>query len=91
MWPRNLALALAAAILIAGAWGSLRRAPVSPEADTRRRKLEGRRDRLFADLTALEERHRAGQVDPRRYADQRRDLVTALERVYAELDEEAAA
>jgi hypothetical protein len=30
-------------------------------------------------------------VDPQRYATERCDLVAALERIYAELDEEAAA
>jgi hypothetical protein len=52
--------------------------------------LSARRDRLFADLAELEEQHRTGAIDPERFAVRRRELVTALERVYAELDEEAA-
>jgi hypothetical protein len=42
-------------------------------------------------LTALEAQHEAGQTDAELYAAQRRQLVSALERIYAELDEEAAA
>lgn len=90
-WPRNLALALATVILAAGAWGSLRRGRAAAEAEGRRRKLEAKRDKLFGELTALEEKHRHGTVDAQRYGTRRRELVTALERVYAELDEEAAA
>ena len=43
------------------------------------------------EFSALEERHRAGHLDAQRYADERRELVITLERIYAELDEEAAA
>lgn len=90
-WPRDVALAAAVLILLAGAWGGMRGGPVSTGAADRRKKLESRRDRLFAELTSLEAQHRAGALDAHRYAVQRRDLVTALERIYAELDEEAAA
>ena len=47
-------------------------------------------NRLFADLTDLEDQHRTGAIDPERFAQRRRELVAALERVYAALDEEAA-
>jgi hypothetical protein len=91
-WPTTLAVVLAVAILLAGAWGSTR---VGRPDDTafavRRRKLEGRRDRLFAELTALETSHRERTVAPDTYTTRRRELVAALERVYAKLDEEAAA
>jgi hypothetical protein len=90
-WPRNLSLALAAAILAAGAWGALRSRRAGTQGDGRHQKLEARRDRLFGELTALEEKHRAGTIDAQRYELRRRELITALERVYAELDEEAAA
>ncbi len=90
-WPRNVALAAAVVILLAGAWGSMRGGSVSAGSSDRRKKLEARRERLFAELTSVEEQHRAGGLDAHRYAAQRRDLVTALERIYAELDEEAAA
>jgi hypothetical protein len=91
VWPRNLALVLAALILAAGAWGSTRTSTSSPAQAERRRRLEARRDRLFAELTSIEEQHRQNTIDPERYATRRRDLIEALERVYAEMDEEAAA
>jgi hypothetical protein len=90
-WPRNLALALAVVVLAAGVWGSVRSRGAVQQVETRHRKLEAKRDRLFAELTALEERHREGAMDAPRYAVRRRELVTALERVYAEMDGEAAA
>jgi len=91
LWPRNVALGLALLVLGAGAWGSLQRTSAAMGRDNRRRKLEAKRELLFDRVTALEEKHRAGAVDARQYAIERRDLVAALERVYAELDEEAAA
>ena len=90
-WPRNVALGIALVILGAGAWGSVRHTSAAKSRDSRRRKLEAKRELLFDRVTALEEKHRAGGVDARHYAIERRDLVAALERVYAELDEEAAA
>jgi hypothetical protein len=88
-WPRDVALALAIAILAAGAWASTR-ASVTPAADRARARLEQRRERLFADLTALEQQHRAGALDAARYAERRAEIVAALERVYAEIDRRAA-
>jgi hypothetical protein len=90
-WPRNLALALAVAILAAGAWGGMRAGRVGRAHDGRRRKLEARRDELFSELVTLEEQHNSGAADAHGYSSRRRELITALERVYAEMDEEAAA
>jgi hypothetical protein len=90
VWPRNVALGLAAAILAAGVWGSRRRTTASQAEGERRRKLDGRRDRLFAELTSIEEQHRENTIDPERYAARRRELLASLERVYAQLDDEAA-
>ena len=90
-WPRNLALGLAVAILAAGAWGSIRRGTATAAGIGRRRRLEDRRDRLFKELTSLEEQHGGGEVDAQHYALKRGELASALERIYAELDEEAAA
>ena len=88
-WPRNVALALAVAVLAAGVWGS-RRTARRPAGDRTRNRLEAKRTQLLDELTALEQQHRAGQIDPQRYAGRRRDLVAALERVYAEIDRQAA-
>jgi hypothetical protein len=89
-WPRNLALVLAAVILVAGAWGSVRLVRGAASA-SRREKLTAARERLFRELTALEEQHRDGGIDPERYAARRREMIAGLERIYAQLDEEAAA
>jgi hypothetical protein len=91
VWPRNLALALVAAILGAGIWGSVRRGSTGQGDDARRKRLDARRDRLFAELMAIEEQQREHTIDPERYAARRRELLAALERVYAQLDDEAAA
>ena len=91
VWPRNLALALAALIVGAGVWASVRPGRLTAAVQERRRKLAASRDRLFAELTTIEEQHRAGTIDPERYGQRRRELVSSLERIYAELDEEAAA
>jgi hypothetical protein len=91
LWPQNVALTLALLVLAGGLWGSVRTGKPAAAERERRTRLETRRDRLFSELTALEEQQRAGSLDPERYATRRRELVTALERVYAELDEEAAA
>jgi hypothetical protein len=91
VWPRNVALTLAVAILVGGLWGSMRRRrPTAADVD-RRQRLEGRRDRLFTELALLEEQQRARSIDGERYAARRRELVTALERLYADIDEETAA
>ncbi len=90
-WPRNLALALAVLIIVAGVLASRRTSQAAAAEQARLRKLQGKRDRLFAELTSLEERHRTNAIDPSRYSAERRELVTALERVYGEMDEEAAA
>lgn len=89
-WPRNLALALVVLILAGGAWISLRgrgRHVVPAE----RQRLHEQRNRLFNELAALEERHRDGHMDPAVYSSRRQKLVASLERVYAALDEDAAA
>jgi hypothetical protein len=90
-WPRNIALGLAVAVLAAGAWASVRPRAGSRGAAERREKLEARRERLFNELVALEEQNRTGGIDADRFATKRRELVVALERIYAALDEEAAA
>jgi len=91
LWPRNLALLLAITILGAGVWASTRSLKPAAEEQARRKRLDARRERLFAELTAIEQQHRDRTIDPERYAARRKELVAALERVYAELDGEAAA
>ncbi len=90
IWPRNVALAIAGVILLGGLWGMRRRPPSAGEVD-RRRRLEAKRDRLFGELVTLEDQHRSRTIDAERYAARRSELVAALERLYAEIDEAAAA
>lgn len=89
-WPRDVALALALVILLGGAFAAFR-GRTSPAADAERSRLEGERERLFAALTSLETAHRAGSIAAGAFAEQRRQLVVALERVYAALDDQVAA
>jgi hypothetical protein len=88
LWPRNVAIGIAVVILAVGAWASMRTTPRT--TDKVRTRLETKRDQLFAELTAIEEQHRAGRLDPARYTARRQELVTALERVYEEIDRRAA-
>jgi hypothetical protein len=90
VWPRNLALALVVIILAGGAWASMRARARPGTEDKRRNRLETKRSQLFAELTSVEHQHRAGRLDPQRYATRRGELLSALERVYADLDNEAA-
>jgi hypothetical protein len=87
---RNLSLALAALILLAGAWVAASARTGSGDA-SRRAALVDRRDRLMADLVRLEEQRRAGTVDGRRHAARHEELVGQLERVYGELDRQPGA
>jgi hypothetical protein len=90
IWPRNLALALAGIVLVAGAYGAVR-GRHGRGAAMHRARLEAERERLFTELTAIEVAHRGGSIDPTAYGVRRRELVVALERIYAALDEEVAA
>jgi hypothetical protein len=88
VWPRNLALAISVIVLAAGAWAATRGA--SPQQASRRQQMNTRRDKLFAELAALEEQRRKGGLDARVYATRREQLVTALEDLYAGLEREVA-
>jgi hypothetical protein len=90
VWPRNVALGAALFILAGGAWSAFRGAGSGAARDGHRHDLEERRDRLFDELTALEASHRDGNADAEHYAARRRELVAALEEVYAALDDEVA-
>lgn len=49
-------------------------------------ELVARREKLLSALVALEDQHRQGQIDDRRYTSRRQSLVSQLERVMSELD-----
>ena len=86
--PATVTLVLAGLILAAGAWGASRGR--TPQQDKTRAQLQARRDKLFSELTHLEEQRRKGAVDDRVYATRREHLVTALEDLYAGLEREVA-
>ena len=87
--PAMLALGVAFVFLGTGAWGA---ATPKREADgaERRRRLESRREKRFRDLVRNEQQHRAGRIGDTKYANRRHELMTELERIYAELDDEVA-
>jgi hypothetical protein len=88
VWPRNVALGLAAAILTAGVWAGVRGRDASLAQD--RKRLEADKERLFTELAAIERRQRSGRADDGD-ATRRRELVSELEGVYAALDPGASA
>jgi len=82
-WPRNIALALAAAIAAAGAWLAI----AGRKEDDDRRRLTAHRDSLYGQLVKLEEQHAGGRLDDAKYEARRQQLLAELERVYGELDD----
>ncbi len=85
---RNLALALAGAILAGGAWFASRRRTAG--SDQRRERVQ-RKEQLLTQLASVEEQHRAGAIGAAAYDARRRELMVSLEEIYAALHEGAAA
>jgi hypothetical protein len=86
--PVYVTLVIAAGLVAWGGWMAISRSAASAAAQaTRRRELEGRRDRGLAALAALERRHVARALAEDDYIEERRSLVADLERVYSELDD----
>jgi hypothetical protein len=78
---------LATGIVVVGLWAIFGTPPRS--ADTARRKvLESRREKAYAELIKLEEQRRTGKVDPVRHQSRKVLLVAQLERIYGELDDQ---
>jgi hypothetical protein len=82
-WPRNVALGLAAVVVVAGVWLAFRRDSGGDE----RRRLVAHRESLYGELVKLEAQRGGGRVDDERYQTKRRHLLSQLERVYGELDD----
>lgn len=84
-WPRRVALTLALTMLLAGFWAAGRR--VSPSVDAARvKQLNGKREKVFAELVKLEQQRRAGSIDAAKYAERRSAMMAQLERIYRDLD-----
>lgn len=88
--PGQVTLALAFVILAAGVWAAATPPPAEGAGAERLRRLESRREKRFADLVKLEQQHRNGRIGATRYTNRRRELMADLERIYGELDDEAA-
>jgi hypothetical protein len=90
-WPRYLALLLAGAFLLGGAYGVANGPRRAAQKSAAAKQLETRREKLLSDLASLEQRHRSGSVSDGQYERRRAEIVEALERVYGDLDDSAAA
>ncbi len=84
--PRQIALALALAIALVGAWTATRPSNDAAARADARKQLIARREKLFNELVRLENDHRRGKIDERRYAGRREEAVTLLEQIYGALD-----
>jgi hypothetical protein len=83
---RWTALTLAVAIVLTGLWGSRRSEDDGASLAAERKRLVAKRDKLLNELVRLENDHRTGRADARRYATRREELIAALEQVYGALD-----
>lgn len=79
---RDVGVGFGVIVLIVGLYLGFTGKP-SPGEDA---QLKQRREKLYADLMALEEQRRKGRIDDDRYATRRESLVAQLERVMGELD-----
>lgn len=80
---RDVGVSLGILTLVIGLWAAVRGAPA---AKGQAAALAQRKEKLFADLVALEDQHRRGRVDDARYTTRRHALMSQLERVMGELD-----
>jgi hypothetical protein len=81
---RDAGIGLGVIVLGVGLWMAFAGVPVGRGQAA---QLKQRREKLFADLVALEDQRKRGRLDDTRYATKREALVGQLERVMGELDE----
>jgi hypothetical protein len=84
--PLTVTAVLAAGMALVGLWAALGRSNRGADAG-RRKLLESRREKAFAELVKLEEQRRTGKLDPVRHQSRKAILVAQLERIYGELDD----
>jgi hypothetical protein len=82
--PRYVALTLAGALLVAGAWLAM---AGRSQREGSRQALLARRDTLLGQLAQLESRRRSGAADAESQARRRTRILGELEQIYGELDE----
>lgn len=87
--PRNIALVLAALVVVLGVW-SVSSSSGKTDRTEERRRLVARREKLFQDLVRVEQDHRRGKIDGARYASRREELLQTLEHVYGALEDDDA-
>ncbi len=80
---RDIGLAVGLLVLALGLWAGVSGRTSGTDHTA---ELVARREKLFSALVALEDQHRQGQIDDRRYTSRRQSLVSQLERVMSELD-----
>jgi hypothetical protein len=86
--PRNIALLLAAVIIVVGVWMAAQSTESSGDRSAERKQLVARREKLFQDLVRLEQDHRRGRINEPRYSARREELLATLENIYGALDED---
>lgn len=86
--PRTVTVVLIGLVVVIGLWGVFGGRDRTAEA-ARRKRLEIRRERAFAELVRLEEQKRVGTIDAVRHQTRRAALLAQLERIYGELDDAA--
>ena len=84
--PRQMALTLALAIALIGTWAAARPSNDAAARADARKQLIARREKLFNELVRLENDHRRGKIDDRRFAGRREEVVVLLEQIYGALD-----
>lgn len=87
--PRNIALVLAALIVVLGVW-ALSSSSAKRDSAAERQRLIARREKLFQELVRLEQDHRRGKVDDVRFGVRREELLQGLEHIYGALEEDDA-
>ena len=87
--PVNLTLALATGMLGFGFWASLVSSGLSAATiGERRRTAEALKERLFTEFIKVERQYSVGKIGSTKHSTRRKELLTALERVYRELEEQ---
>jgi hypothetical protein len=82
--PRWVAIGLALAVVLVGAWFAWR--TPAPSSASERKRLLARREKLLQELVRLEGSHQRGRVDGSAYASRREQLMASLEHIYGALD-----